>query len=381
MNEYREDKVDGALICHLTSVHARHDTRIFLKECRSLADAGYLVHLIVADGKGDEINENVRIIDAGASSSRLQRIRHAPQRVLEKALLVDAQIYHLHDPELIPIGLALKKAGKRVIFDAHEDVPKQLLGKPYLNRPLRWLLSKVFAQYESWACRKLDGVVAATPFICKKFLSINPNTVNVGNFPMLGELTPPPKIAWSSRALQVAYIGGISKIRGVKELVQALPYTSSGARLKLGGKFSEPEFEKAVKSEAGWEHVDELGFVNREGVRTVLAESIAGLVTFYPTISHLDALPNKMFEYMSAGIPVIASNFPLWQEIIDGSQCGICVDPLDSRAVAQAIDYLVAHPEEAKSMGQNGQKSIQERYNWDMEARKLIAFYRRMMDS
>ncbi|MNL00334.1 Spore coat protein SA [compost metagenome] len=241
------------------------------------------------------------------------------------------------------------------------------------------MLSKAFSRYESWACRKLDGVVAATPFICEKFSRINPNTVDVSNFPMFGELTP-SAVAWSSRALQVAYVGGISKVRGVRELVQALPHTSTAIRLKLGGKFSEHEFEKSVKGELGWERVDELGFLNRAGVRTVLAESIAGLVTLHPIINYLDALPVKMFEYMSAGIPVIASNFPLWQKIIDGSQCGICVDPLDSRAIARAIDYLVAHPDEAESMGRNGQKSIQERYNWNIEARKLVAFYRKVVN-
>ncbi len=91
--------------------------------------------------------------------------------------------------------------------------------------------------------------------------------------------------------------------------------------------------------------------------------------------NHVDAQPNKMFEYMSAGIPVIASDFPLWREIIEGCGCGICVDPLDPKKIAEAIDYLVDNPEIARRMGENGRKAVYDRYNWDVEEKKLLALY------
>jgi glycosyltransferase involved in cell wall biosynthesis len=359
-------------ICHLTSAHPRADTRIFVKMCRSLAAHGHAVTLIVADGKGDAVCDSVTIRDAGASRGRLDRILNAPARVFRLAASLDADIYHLHDPELLPIGFRLKRHGRRIIFDSHEDVSKQMLGKHYLNKPLLWLIAQAFAVYEKWICRRLAGVVAATPFIRDKFLAINPNTVDINNFPLLTELVS--DMPWSNKRLEVCYVGGFAENRGIKQVVNAMGLVQAGVRLNLAGQFDEPAVEEAVKADAGWQKVNELGFLGREQVRDVLVRSMAGLVTLHPVIHYLDALPVKMFEYMSAGIPVIASDFPLWREIIDGSNCGLLVDPLDPAQIARAIDYLATHPDEARRMGENGRKAVEERYNWPAEEKKLLAF-------
>ncbi|MFB1632412.1 MULTISPECIES: glycosyltransferase [unclassified Pseudomonas] len=365
-------------VVHLTSAHPRYDTRIFLKECRSLARAGYEVHLVVADGKGEEIKEDVTIHDVGVLPGRLNRMISTTRRVGEQAIKLDADIYHFHDPELLPVGLKLKRKGKKVIFDAHEDLPKQLMGKPYLNKASKFLLSNIFKGVERLVCGRFDAVISATSHITEKFSRINNLSVTVNNFPMLGELSN-DAIEWSSKRAEVSYIGGIASIRGIIQVVTAMSYVKTPARLQLGGKFSESATETAAKADPGWSKVDELGFVSREGVRDALARSVGGVVTFLPAPNHIDSQPNKMFEYMSAGVPVIASNFPLWREIIEGNDCGLCVDPLKPQEIAQAIDYLVGHPEHAEAMGRRGQRAVQEKYNWSIEEKTLLGVYARLL--
>ena len=360
-------------IAHLTSVHPRHDTRVFIKQCRSLANHGYAVTLIVADGKGDADEDGVSIVDVGKPAGRRQRIFGTTRRVFAQAIALDADLYHLHDPELLPAGLQLKKLGKKVIFDSHEDVPRQILGKPYIPSAARGLLSVAFDRYEHHACARLDGIIAATPFIRDKFLRMHPRVVDINNFPILGELETDQ--AWLNKPQEVCYIGGLGRIRGIMELVHACESLHTPARVNLAGRFSEPEVEKAAKARTGWQRINELGFLDRAGIRKTLARSVAGLVTLHPVINYLDALPVKMFEYMAAGIAVIASDFPLWREIVDGSECGLCVDPLDPMAIAGAIDYLVTNPDVAYRMGQNGRYAVATRYNWSIEERKLFDFY------
>lgn len=366
-------------IVHLTSAHPRDDIRIFVKECRSLARHGHEVFLVVADGLGDDFRDGVQIIDAGGYRHRLDRMLGAARRVYHKAMQLAPDVCHLHDPELLPVGLRLKRRGVKVVFDAHEDFPQQLLGKHYLHPIVRRVLSRVFARFERYACARFDGVVAATPFIREKFEKTQVATVDVNNFPMLGELQS--ERTWMQKASEVCYVGSIAEIRGIKEMVRAMELTRSAVRLNLVGRFAESAVEAEVKAYTGWRLVNALGTQDRAGVRSVLERSVAGVVTLHPTKNYLDSLPIKMFEYMSAGIPVIASNFPLWSDILRSADCGICVDPRDPGAIASAIDTIVADPARAEQMGQNGRQVVEERYNWANEEAKLLLFYAQLLPS
>ncbi|CAI3159790.1 D-inositol-3-phosphate glycosyltransferase [Acinetobacter calcoaceticus] len=364
-------------IVHLTSAHPRYDTRIFVKQCCSLAKR-YDTYLVVADGKGNEVNNQVKILDVGKFTGRKNRMLNAPKAIFEKALSLDAEIYHLHDPELIPIGLKLKKMGKKVFFDAHEDLPNQIMSKHYLNPISKKIIAFLVKAYEKYACAKLDGVVAATPFIRDKFLKINKNTIDINNYPKLEEFSSIPTDTLKGN--QVCYIGGLADVRGIVEMVQAINSTQSEAKLVLAGDFSDKNLEQSVMEMEGWEKVDFLGYVGRNEIKNTLASSVAGLVVLHPTRSYLDSLPVKMFEYMCAGIPVIASEFPLWRSIVNDAQCGVCVDPLKPHEIAKAIDYFINNPDKARVMGEQGRAAVLEKYNWSIEENKLLNFYSSILD-
>ncbi len=364
-------------IACLTSVHARYDTRIFLKECRGLAAAGHCVTLVVADGNGDEDRDGVSIVDVGMAGSRARRMWNTVNRVCGEAIRLDADVYHLHDPELLRIAGRLGRlgGGKRVVFDAHEDVPRQILSKPWIPAPLCRPVSVVAEMVENRIARGLSGIIAATPHIRDRFLKLNRHTVDVNNYPMPGELIT--ATGNRARKRQICYVGGITRVRGIEPLIRALPLVPD-VTLVLCGAFSEPNVETSVRVLLGWAQVDYRGQVDRDCVRRVLGESSAGIVTLLPTPAYVHALPVKMFEYMSAELPVIASDFPLWRAIVDGAGAGLCVDPTSPEAIAGAIRHLLDDAALVDRMGKAGRAAVLEKYNWPMEAEKLLQFYREL---
>jgi glycosyltransferase involved in cell wall biosynthesis len=364
-------------VVHVTTVHRRADMRIFRKECVSLARAGYPVVQVVGDGLGAAEVDGVRIVDIGAApAGRLARMRRQPRAALAALRHLRPALVHLHDPELLPIGVRLAGEGVPVIYDAHEDVPRQILTKHWIPQRLRPLVSRAFEVYENRQVRRLAAVVAATPHIAARFAGLAPRSVDVCNFPFVDELAPPA--AAVARARAVCYVGVMMRTRGLLQMVRAVAQVP-GLQLLLCGVFEDARLEADLRAEPGWARVDYLGQVGREAVRDVMARSRAGLVTLLPMPSYQDSLPIKMFEYMSAGLPVVASNFPLWRDIVEGPGCGLCVDPLDVVAIASALQRVVDDEALAADMGRRGLQAVQTNYNWQVAERRLLSLYRELI--
>jgi len=296
------------------------------------------------------------------------------------AIKENALIYHFHDPELIPVGILLKRKGRWVIYDVHENVTEHMFLKEWIPFRLRPLIGKG-ARFAEWLGTKLfDGILAATPAIATRFPSSK--TIILRNFPNLNELNENNSIPYRERPPILLYLGGISKPRGAREMVLATELLPEHlrAQLYLAGSFSPAELECQITELAGWKRVKFLGWQSREEVARLLGRSRIGLVVLHPTRSYLESYPIKLFEYMSAGIPVVASDFPLWCEIIEKIGCGILVNPLDPEAIAKAIQWLLEHQAEAEEMGERGQKAVREHYNWDVEAKKLLTFYENLLN-
>ena len=375
-------KNDWGRAVHFTTVHPRSDTRIGVKETASLAEGmGGGVTLYVQDGKGPERDEisGFEVVDTGPPpQGRVRRMVLGAWRIYRAVRAARPRVAHFHDPELIPVGLALKLSGIKVVYDVHEDLPRQIFGKhwisPWLRRPVAWGAEA----FEWLAGHAFDGVVAATPTIARRFP--DHKTVTVQNFPILAELVAPDPVQYADRPPHFAYVGGITGIRGSREMVVAVGGVAEPeCRLQLAGGFSPTNHGDELEALPGWERVVFHGWASRPEVAAILGNVRAGLVVLHPTENYLDAYPVKMFEYMAAGLPVVASDFPLWREIVDGAGCGLLVDPLDPRAIANAMQWLLDHPNEAEAMGRRGREAVERQYNWTPEAEKLLALYERLL--
>jgi len=361
-------------VCHVTTVHRAEDVRIYHKEALSLAKAGYDVTVIAPEDKSSRL-ESVNWLRLRRPSGRFDRFLRLGIEAYNTALRLGAEVVHLHDPELLFIGWLLKQRGRKVVWDAHEDLPKQILSKEWipilLRKPIAWVANKL----ERGIARSFDAVVAATPDIARLFSATQVTVVQ--NFPILSQLNTPNPVIYSERPNTFIYVGGISEIRGAREMVRAMEIAGErwGARLLLAGRFTPEGLKEELMELPGWKYVDYLGWLDRKEVAKTLGNVRAGMVLFHPKPNHIKAQPNKLFEYMAAGLPVIASEFPLWREIVASSQSGLLVDPLNPEAIAEAIGWLLGDPRKAEEMGNRGRQAVFEKYNWDREKEKLLALY------
>jgi glycosyltransferase involved in cell wall biosynthesis len=362
-------------ILHLSSAHTP-DVRIFDKEARTLAAAGHAVEVWARHPQA-EVREGVRIRPVPPPRSRLHRMAFVPAWIMRECLRLRADFHHLHDPELLPMGMLLALTGRRVVYDVHEDLPGSIRTKEWIALPLRRLVASAAWLLERTAMGLLAGFAPATPAIARRFP--RDRTQVVQNLPRFEEFTRHDGVrAPAGDRVIFAYVGALTELRGAIQMLDALALTPAHFHLVIMGEMSPAGLLERLSAHPAWGKVTYLGQRPRADATRLLMTAHAGLVLFHPAPNHTEAQPNKLFEYMAAGLPVIASHFPLWRDLIEGAGCGWLVDPLDSAAIASAMRAVADDPRTATAMGVRGRNAVQTRLNWTAEGAGLVRFYERL---
>ena len=364
-------------VCYFTSKDD-NDIRVIHKECMSLKNHGYDVTVVCPDAVDrDENGIHIKGIKAGTERAFF-RFFILPRRLYKVAKMVDADIYHFNDPASIKYGALLKKAGKKVIFDAFEDHPSL-----WMNRGggLKGLIYKTiglwYQNYEQRQCSKFDAILCCYHWTKDRLDKVNPKCELIFNFPIVNpnEVKGPKGI--KGDAPTICYAGTMSDAWNIPTVIDAIE--GSNIQFNLAGWTADDLMDR-IRQQKGWKNVNFFGKLpKQEVVEKVYNHSDIGVALYhYSPICHGkvgNMSNNKLFEYMLMGMPVVCTDFELWKEVIEKNHCGICVPPHDKTAIRSAIEYIACHPEEALEMGKNGQRMVLKQYNWASQEKILLEIY------
>jgi len=371
-------------IVHVSLVHQRIDIRIFSKQCVSLQQSGIgNVAFLIADGNGDDVVLGVRIIDVGKPiGGRASRAFNGSVRMWKKFRSIKSDIVHLHDPELLPLGLLLKLKGKIVIYDMHENLPKEILTKPYLNKYIKKPLSFLLKEFQSILFRFMPVVFAENSYP-KDFKWVKKSAI-VLNFPLVDEMKKRVPVK-KREQFTVGYLGGISVERGALMQLNVVEELRSEG-LDIATLFIGPVAEDVLRSEIyeratskGWAIFT--GRVKPEIGWAKIAECHLGFAILEPSPNFIESYPTKLFEYMILGLPCVVSDFPLYRRIVDESECGLLLDPLDKDKIKASVRWIMNNPQRALEMGIKGNACATEKYSWNSEYQKLEKLYMELLVS
>ncbi|MDN6762474.1 MAG: glycosyltransferase [Acidipropionibacterium jensenii] len=355
-------------IVHLSTVHNGHDNRVFNKEARAVAAAGYDFHLVIS-AERDGLDDGVPVVALHRTGGRVLRMLAGQPEAWRALSRLRPQLLQIHDPELIPMALLWGRSHRcKVIYDAHEDLVGQVDTKPYLNRLTRPLVRCTARILVGLADRGADSIVAATETVAAGFG--NSRTVVVHNYPWLANFTVDP----APVAGRLVYAGDLSQERRLSfmiDVVRALRERVPKAHLVLAGRPLRgcgPVVEAAVAEGL----VDHLGLVAPTRVPAVLASAQVGLVFLEPLPNYVRSLPTKLFEYMAAQVPFCASDFPAWRQMFAGYHAGRFADSESVQAAVQVLAEMLEDPAGCARMGAAGRAAVDRGLTFEAQAQVLL---------
>jgi len=368
-------------VCHITTVHPAKDARIFYRMCRGLA-ARRIEVVEIAPGRfgAEPCLQPSEWNDAIAKASRPLRAVLA----LRAAVAEHAQVYHFHDPEFIPMALALKllKPDSAVVYDVHEDYPSMMRDKYWLPPWLRPALSLGMRWANRVAGRWLDGIVVADPGVAAEFAAITPGKIFVYyNFPSLSLFGRPPA-AQSKAEVDLIYVGGLSERAGIFVLFDALEILArSGIKptVRLAGYTDGEEglaaVNAALKRRGLCDQVAFHGRLPHDQVSDWLVTGRIGLVSLQAIPKFMKNIPSKMFEYWACGLPVLASDLPPARKFLVDGKNGYLFSPASAAQLSERISFMLSNPERCRSLGRAGQRTVRGEWNSESQIDALIQFY------
>lgn len=364
-------------VCHITTVHGTHDDRIFFKMCRSAAAAGMQVFQ-VAPNAGSLVEEGVQQVGIDVPANRFLRATVGAWRAYRAALATKATICHIHDPELLWVALLLKRKGRKVVYDMHELVHSQILDKEWAGpKWLRTMIAGAYGLLERRAVRSLSAIVLAESRYADELLPLYPGEQRkfriIRNLPVLAIIDRPVAPVQRTGKFTIIYVGGLSRIRGVKETIEAVGRVP-GAELWLLGWWSDERYQRECEALPAYAQVNYLGSVRMDEVYAPMRAADLGILCMYPVKNHTTSEPIKVFEYMACGIPMVMSDFPYWKERFN--QVAWYADPKDPRQIADAIRTAMMDEGDRKTKGAVGRKSVEEGLCWEREQGRLLDLYR-----
>ena len=366
-------------VCHISTVHRENDNRILFKQCSSIKKAGYDVSLIITSDRNKKIN-GVDIVPLTKRNGRIERLIYNSNEAFKKALELDADIYHFHDPELIPIGKRLVRKGKKVIYDVHEDVPKQILSKSYLGpKWFKKIISSVFNKYEKYQSKSFSAIITILDELKDEFKKYNNNVISVKNYAIKDIIDESKAIEekMNRNEFVVLYIGSITQIRGIKEMIKATEVFDGKVKLWLAGQWESDKLKEECEALKGYENTIYFGEFKAKDLYKYVKSADIGLCVLHPTPNYKKAIPTKVIEYMACELPVILSDFPFWKELF--GDIGQYVNPLDVNEISNAIERYMNNRDEINKIGKRNRENFVNNFSWDREERKLLDLYEKLL--